>query len=124
MKKMLKKILPDSVINIAVEIKERYFSRRRPKLIVFKGKDESVLQCCIAYNKFGGYCVPLSSCYRPAAQRILSGKVYEPETIAFLTSHCGKGDVIHGGTFFGDFIPALSRALAPGYKLWAFEPGR
>ena len=122
MKKILKKILPDSMINIAVELKEKYFSRRRPKLRVFRGEDESVLQCCIAYNKFGGYCVPLSSCYRPAAQRILSGKVYESKTIAFLTSHCGDGDVVHGGTFFGDFIPALSRALAPGYKLWAFEP--
>ncbi len=121
MKHLLKIILPNSIIVLAAKIKEKYFSRRRPKITVFKGENDSVLQCCIAYNKYGGYCIPLSSHHRPAAQRILSGKVYEEETITFVTTHCQGGDVIHAGTFFGDFLPAISKSLAPSAKLWAFE---
>lgn len=82
----------------------------------------AILQCCIAYNKYGGYCVPLSSSHRPAARKILSGNVYEPRTIEFLMSHCGDGDIIHAGTYFGDFLPALSKSIAPRAKIWAFEP--
>ncbi len=122
MKRILKKILPNSIIVLAAKVKEKYFSRRRPKIAVFKGENDSVLQCCIAYNKFGGYCVPLSSYYRPASQSILSGKVYEANTIDFLISNCRNGDIIHAGAFFGDFIPALSKFLAPNAKVWVFEP--
>jgi FkbM family methyltransferase len=43
-------------------------------------------------------------------------------TIDFLTSHCGKGDIVHAGAYFGDFLPALSRACAEGATIWAFEP--
>jgi FkbM family methyltransferase len=80
------------------------------------------LQCCIAYNVHGGYCVPLSSHHRPAAQKILAGQVYEPQTIEFITGHAGRGDIVHAGAYFGDFLPALSRACAPGSKVWACEP--
>jgi len=89
-----------------------------------KHNSDSVLQCCIAYNKYGGFCVPLSSNHRPAAQKILSGDIYEPNTIEFLTSNSKGGDIIHAGTYFGDFLPALSRSLAPDAKVWAFEPNR
>jgi FkbM family methyltransferase len=82
----------------------------------------AVLQCCIAYNGFGGYCIPLSSRHRPAAQTVLGGRVYEPRTIAYLTSRCGDGDIVHAGTYFGDFLPALSRACVPEARIWAFEP--
>jgi FkbM family methyltransferase len=85
-------------------------------------KFDSVLQCCIAYNKYGGYCVPLSSKHRPAAEDILSGEVWEEEIIEFLMSRCGDGDIVHAGTFFGDFLPALSQSLAQGSRIWAFEP--
>jgi FkbM family methyltransferase len=85
-------------------------------------KFDSVLQCCIAYNKYGGYCVPLSSKHRPAAQDILAGYVWEPEIIEFLMSRCGDGDIVHAGTFFGDFLPALSQSSAEGSRIWAFEP--
>ena len=85
-------------------------------------KFDSVLQCCIAYNKYGGYCVPLSSKHRPAAYEILSGYVWEPEIIEFLMSRCGDGDIVHAGTFFGDFLPALSQSSAEGSRIWAFEP--
>ncbi|HEY1615676.1 MAG TPA: FkbM family methyltransferase [Rhizomicrobium sp.] len=80
------------------------------------------LKCFIAGNSFGSYCVPAASKRRPAARAILRGEVWEPETIAFLTQHCGAGDIVHAGTYFGDFLPALSRALATGAHIWAFEP--
>jgi FkbM family methyltransferase len=85
---------------------------------------ESILQCRIVYNEYGGYCVPLSSHHRPATQTILSGEVWEPDTINYIAKNCGSGDIIHAGTYFGDFIPALSQACAPDAKLWAFEPNR
>ena len=71
-----------------------------------------VLKCKISYNKYGGYCVPLSSHYRPAAKTVLSKKVYEPDTIEYMLKNCKSGDVVHAGTYFGDFLPALSKRLS------------
>jgi FkbM family methyltransferase len=73
---------------------------------------------------FGGFCVPKSSFHRPAAKAVMSGKVWEPDTIEFIINHCRDGDIVHAGTFFGDFLPALSKGAAPGAKVWAFEPNR
>lgn len=73
-------------------------------------------------NHYGRYCVPASSRHRPAARAILKGSIWEAETIAFLASRCGDGDIVHAGTYFGDFLPALSKAAAPGARIWAFEP--
>ena len=39
-----------------------------------------------------------------------------------MSKNCGTGDLVHAGTYFGDFIPALSRVCAPDAKVWAFEP--
>lgn len=75
-----------------------------------------------ASNAYGRYCVPASSRHRPAAKAILKGTIWEAETIAFLASRCGDGDIVHAGTYFGDFLPALSTAAAPGARIWAFEP--
>ncbi|MFP4327763.1 MAG: FkbM family methyltransferase [Paracoccaceae bacterium] len=75
-----------------------------------------------AQNEYGLYHVPEGLEDRPAARAVLSGHAYEPETLRFMRAHAGTGDVIHAGTFFGDFIPALSKALAPDARLWAFEP--
>lgn len=80
------------------------------------------LKAIIVSNRYGRYCVPESSQHRPAARAVVNGDVWEPETIAFLTSHCGDGDIVHAGTYFGDFLPALSAAVAPGAGVWAFEP--
>ncbi len=80
------------------------------------------LRCTISYNKYGGYCVPLSSRHRPAAKKILTGDIWEPETIEFIVSNCGDGDVVHAGTYFGDFLPALSKGCSEGSRVWAFEP--
>jgi len=76
----------------------------------------------IGKNIHGRYCVPVGSQHRVAAQCILKGKVWEEETLRFMKDHAGDGDIIHAGAYFGDFLPALSRAVAPGCKVWAFEP--
>src|SRR5579862_769240 len=76
----------------------------------------------VARNCHGQYCLPASHKQRPLAKVILNGGVWEPETIAFLASHCGDGDIVHAGTYFGDFLPALSKAIAPDARIWAFEP--
>jgi len=82
----------------------------------------NALKCRIAYNAYGGYCVPLSSRRRPAAAKVLSGQVHEPKTIEYIAAHCTGGDIVHAGTYFGDFLPAFSKASAPGATVWAFEP--
>jgi FkbM family methyltransferase len=78
--------------------------------------------CILAQNEFGCYCVPPSSSHRPAVKKILDGEVYEPQTLEFMRHHAGGGDVIHAGTYFGDFLPALSRSIAHDRTVWAFEP--
>lgn len=83
---------------------------------------KEVLNVSIAYNKYGAYCVPLNSQHRTLNQKILKGDVFEPETIEFMIENVGRGDIIHAGTFFGDFLPALSKALAEESRVWAFEP--
>ena len=81
-----------------------------------------VLGCLISYNRYGAYCVPSSSASRPAAQKILSGRVYEPETIEFMVANCKNGDIVQAGAYFGDFLPALSKACSENSKIWSFEP--
>lgn len=76
----------------------------------------------ICENQYGRYSVPLELEHRPAVRLVKAGKVYEPKTIAFMRTQARRGDIIHAGTFFGDFIPALSDALFKGARLWAFEP--
>lgn len=84
----------------------------------------SALKCTISYNRHGGYCIPESSLHRPAARAVLSGNVYEPETIEYMVANCRDRDIIHAGTFFGDFLPALSRSVNSNAIVWAFEPNR
>jgi FkbM family methyltransferase len=80
------------------------------------------MRCTLTYNEYGSYCVPEHAAHRPACQAILAHRVWEPETVRFMRDHCADGDIVHAGTFFGDFLPALSSALAPGAMLIAFEP--
>jgi FkbM family methyltransferase len=122
MKQLAKRILPDSTIRFAETISSRSNYRHRPLVTSFHGNAGSVLQCCIAYNTYGGYCIPLSFRHRAAVQKIFAGEIYEPRTIQFLMSHCEDGDLVHAGAYFGDFLPALSQAAAPSAKIWAFEP--
>lgn len=82
------------------------------------------LECIVARNQYGRYCIPASSGFRHCSTIVAGGNVFEPKTIEFLARHIGQGDIIHAGAFFGDFLPALSRAAAPGALIWAFEPSR
>jgi FkbM family methyltransferase len=121
MGQVVKRILPNSIVHVTRRLRKS--ADRDSAGLTFLGDNSaSVLRCRVAYNKYGGYCVPLSSQHRPAAQAILAGRVWEPSTIDFLTSHCKNGDIVHAGTYFGDFLPALSRSRSMGAKVWAFEP--
>ena len=118
MKQLIKKVIPKSLHPLA----RRIFQRSAPARKRYAGENKSVLQCCVAYNDFGGYCIPFSSKHRPSVQLVMSGGIWEPETIRYMTANCAGGDIVHAGTYFGDFIPALPMACSVGTKLWAFEP--
>jgi FkbM family methyltransferase len=79
------------------------------------------VDCTLCENEFGRYAVPLSSRHRPAAQAVLAGGVWERDTVDFLRAHADR-DVVHAGTYFGDFLPGLSAAMKPGRTVYAFEP--
>lgn len=81
-----------------------------------------MLDCRIASNQYGAYAVPRSSEHRPAAQAILGGGVWESETVELLLRCDPDSDVVHAGTFFGDFLPALGRSRTGGARVYAFEP--
>ena len=81
-----------------------------------------VLDCRIAVNEHGAYAVPRAAEHRPAAQIVLSGGVWEADTIDLLRGRDPAGDIVHAGAFFGDFLPALSRSRAAGARVYAFEP--
>jgi FkbM family methyltransferase len=118
-----KALIPPPLRPSAKSLYRSLIRRARPQRFAH-GADPSVLNCATAYNVYGGYCVPLSALHRPAARAIVAGNVWELQTIEFLTSHCGDGDLIHAGTFFGDFLPALARSRRGGARVWAFEPNR
>ena len=99
---------------------ERVQRRRTP----IRTDHPAALSCIIASNEYGSYCVPKSSILRPCAQMIMQNKVWEPDTLNLMRRKCGAGDIIHAGTYFGDFLPALASALHPDALLWAFEPSR
>jgi FkbM family methyltransferase len=78
--------------------------------------------CLLARNEYGAYCVPRSCRHRPAARAILQARVWERDTLALLRGVDPDGDVVHAGTFFGDFLPALASSRGDGARVWAFEP--
>jgi FkbM family methyltransferase len=96
--------------------------RESPAIREYKKDSRDVLNAAIAYNQFGGYCVPRSSFHRYGTQRILSGEVFEEETIKYIGKRYSGGDIVHAGAFFGDFLPALSGICADGSKVKAYEP--
>ena len=120
-------IVPRSLHRPLVRLYERFRSTRRRALVRrtprrHRSPLAGVLDCSIAYNDFGGYCLPLRACLSRPVQTVLRGEVHQPETIALIAQHCGTGDVLHAGTYFGDSVPAIAHALAPSARLWAFEP--
>ncbi len=76
----------------------------------------------ISANEYGFYCVPAEYGGRELPKVLARGAVYEPATLSFLCRHVGKGDIVTGGAFVGDFFPALRRAMAPSAKIHSFEP--
>lgn len=70
-------------------------------------------------NQYGRYCIPAESRHRPAARAILAGEVWEPETTAFIADQGRHGDVVTGGAYFGDMLPA---AAMGGHTVYAAEP--
>lgn len=82
----------------------------------------TALDCVVAYNRYGAYCVPISGLRSFAALHVLAGDVWEAATLDFIAAHNHGGDIIHAGAFFGDFLPALAIATGPGNRVWAFEP--
>lgn len=122
LKRIAQAILPASIYPIVRRVWRFFRLRRWPRRKTNAGSSASALACCIAYNDHGGFCIPLSSRHRPAVQAILRGEVWERETIDYIRSHVGDGDIIHAGTYYGDFLPGLSRSIGPGAVVWAFEP--
>lgn len=103
----------------------KYFGKRVQAKNNFHLLNEGLsktLNVHIAYNKYGAYCMPVSSEHRTLNQRILKGEVFEPETLKYIAENVKQGDIIHAGTFFGDFIPAFSQSVSKKAKVWAFEP--
>lgn len=84
--------------------------------------ETKAMDSSIARNMYGKYSVPGGLMHRPAVRIVTSGDVYEPKTIAFMRNMVGDGDIIHAGTFFGDFLPGLSERITEGRKIWAYEP--
>lgn len=77
------------------------------------------IDCTIASNKFGYYCVPNNMMSQPVVNELMHGAVYEHHTIGYIREHCGTGTIVHAGAFVGDMLPAISGMK--NYVL-AFEP--
>lgn len=90
--------------------------------ILMKNKNLHLLKFLYAQNRYGAYCVPVSSIHRPAAQIILRGRVHEPKTLEYIITHANTGDVLTAGAFFGDFLPAIATNVADTAHVWSFEP--
>lgn len=73
-------------------------------------------------NEYGFYCIPEAYLGREIIDTIAGGGVYEPATLKFLRRQLSNGSIITGGTFIGDFLPALHDALAPRARIICFEP--
>ncbi len=129
--KIITKLIPLQVKRKTIILLNNLLKLRRIKISSKYTKSinnsKYVLNGQIAYNKYGGYFTPISS--KSAQQgsvifEILNGEIYEPDTIKFMRDNCANGDIIHAGTFFGDFLPGLSNSLSNERKIWAFEPDK
>lgn len=66
-------------------------------------------------NKYGTYVIPEEISYTYNAKTIMNGYVHEGVTIDYIKQF---KNIIHSGTGFGDFLPALKDCD----KVYAFEP--
>ncbi|WP_046756840.1 FkbM family methyltransferase [Kordia jejudonensis] len=120
--KLVKSLIPKKLKKFVKRkiLKKGYVNK--PVHAASLSKDEFTLDATIAYNKYGGYCTPFSAQQESVVQEILKGKVYEPETIQYIVDHCGNGDVIQAGAYFGDFLPGIAKNISETAKVWTFEP--
>ena len=81
-----------------------------------------VVDCRLGQNEHGFYCVPAESAHRPAAQHVLSGQVWEQETLDLVAGLGSGADVITAGAYFGDLLPAISATVGEGARVWSVEP--
>lgn len=75
-----------------------------------------------AVNETGIFAVDRTQAHRPVMRHALKGEVNEPRVVRFISHRCGSGDIVQAGAYYGDFLPALSTAVAPGAIVWTFEP--
>lgn len=107
------------------EFREKHEKRKKKRNAKYTeplNSKPNVLDAFIAYNEYGGYSIPSNCISRPAVRRLLDGRAHEPDTIEYMRTHCGEGDIVHAGTFYGDFLPGLSSAISERARIWAFEP--
>jgi len=77
----------------------------------------------IAETKWGKFAIPESAKDRWPSRVVLDGCRWEPKTTQAVCDAAARGgDVVHAGAFFGDALPALSAAVADGFRVYAFEP--
>lgn len=81
--------------------------------------EEYVNNCKIYKNKYGVYPIPADH-KTETALYIVRGQVYEPKTLIFIQKNINNKAIITGGTYFGDFLPAISSFTDK--KVYAFEP--
>ena len=73
-------------------------------------------------NKYGEYAVPNMDGFwhsNGVAHRMSKGEVYEAKTIDFIKKHINDGSMVHCGAYFGDMLPAFSKATTG--TIHAFE---
>jgi FkbM family methyltransferase len=80
------------------------------------------LDCTLATNEHGVYCIPRSAAGRPVPRTILRSRVYERTTLELMMNAQADADIVHAGAFLGDFLPGLARSREHGAMVWAFEP--
>ncbi len=95
---------------------------KKPTYTTSLTQDEFILNCTIAYNKYGGYCTPFAAQQESVVQEILKGNVYEPATIQYIIDNYGTGDIIQAGAYFGDFLPGIAKNITSKAQVWTFEP--
>lgn len=83
-----------------------------------------VLDCRLATNEYGVYCIPRSASNRTVPRMVLRSRVYERETLDLMMQTAPAADIVHAGAFLGDFLPALACSRQEGALVWAFEPNR
>ena len=74
----------------------------------------------IRRNKYGLYWIPDNQLHRPVAASVAKGDVWEQKTINYIIENLNGKSVITAGTYFGDFLPALSKAT--NGTVFTYEP--